>query len=225
MKPYHNAITIFVLLSILLAGCGLAGQRREVINYTTYTFCKLEETPNLSIYAPWQKKTRRIKLPPNGSITIRDRGKDYILYLISCDGRYVADNYMSWPEPGEPWIVVNATDLESLHAPPPKPTRTPAVVTIKNGTGRDICSIRLGYPREPDSFGNNLLKQSMPSGHQIVLHEPEEIEYAVYVLQIQFCDGKDYETKAITFADIMTITLRGEEQDTRDLSVEREEAK
>jgi len=225
MKPYHNAITIFVLLSILLAGCGLAGQRREVINYTTYTFCKLEETPNLSIYAPWQKKTRRIKLPPNGSITIRDRGKDYILYLISCDGRYVADNYMSWPEPGEPWIVVNATDLESLHAPPPKPTRTPAVVTIKNGTEKDICSVQFSRWREPFQFNNNILDQTMPPDYQIELKEPEDIKWGTFVIKVGFCNGNEYITKQVTFADIMTITLRGEEQDARDLSVEREEAK
>ena len=228
--PQHSPLTSLVamiLATIFLAGCGFGGQRREVINYTSYTFCKVEERPNLSIYAPWQKKTRRIELPPNGSITIRDRGKDYILSVWSCDGRYMISNYNHRPEPGEPWYLGESDvwDSQREHIPKPKPTRTPAVVTIKNGTEKDIRSIELSLRKKPYKFSLSILDDILQDGAQIVLYEPQDIKYSTNVLKITFCDGNEYITQQVTFSDIITITLRGEEQDTRDLLVEREKAK
>jgi len=224
MKTGSVLLVSVTLAIIFLAGCGLAGQRREVINYTTHAFCKLEERPNLSIYAPWDKKTRRIKLPPNGSIKIRDRGEKYILNIWTCDGRYMISNYNHRPEPGEPWILgeMDVWDSQQKYKPTPMATRIPVVLTIINDTGRDICSVRFSRWREPYQFSDNVLTRTMIPGDQIVLREPEDINWGIYVLKIYFCDETEYLTEAVVFEEIMAITLRGAEQDAHDLLVEKE---
>ena len=50
---------LVLAVMLFLAACGSGGQQREVVNHSHHTFCKVEETSNLSIFAPWQKKTRR----------------------------------------------------------------------------------------------------------------------------------------------------------------------
>ncbi len=216
---------IFLLVAVFLAGCGLRGQRREVINYTDHAFCRVEEVPNLSIYAPWDKKTKHIKLPPNGSITIRDRGEKYILHIWSCDGRYMVSNYNHRPESDDPWILseMDVWDTQEKYEPTPRPTRTPAVVTLKNETGKSICSLRLSPPEwKGYQFGENILGDVWEPGQQIVLHEPAQIRFAVYALGIDLCDGTGYITEEISCDSIMTVTLRGAEQDTHGLLVERQ---
>jgi len=104
----------FSLVLLILAGCAPSppDQRREVINHTPYTFCKVVETPNLSIYLPWQKKTHRIELPPNGRTVIRDRGREYILRLYTCDDHYMVSNLRHWTELGEPWVLTEDMVLD-----------------------------------------------------------------------------------------------------------------
>jgi len=227
MKKQGMLAIIFTLAIMLLAGCGLAGQRLEVINDTSYTFCKVEQTPNLSVYAPWQKRTKHIRLRPGEKISLSGGDKKHILYLETCDGHYGVSNYDRWPDPGEPWIIDEGIlwDRTKKYVPKPKPTRTPAVVTIKNGTEKDICSIELSLRKKPYKFSPSILDDILQDGAQIVLYEPQDIKYSTNVLKITFCDGNEYITQQVTFSDIITITLRGEEQDTRDLLVEREKAK
>ena len=221
MKRYGIAF-LFLVLGGLFAAC-TSSEKIIVINNTSHTFCKVERTPNLSIYAPWQKKTSRIRLHPGETVSLSGGDENHILYLLTCDERYMVSNYRQRPEPGEPWVLTDSmvADMAIEFVPTPMATRIPVVLTIINDTGRDICSVRFSRWREPYQFSDNVLTRTMIPGDQIVLREPEDINWGTYVLKIYFCDETEYLTEAVVFEEIMAITLRGEEFDTLDLLTER----
>ena len=221
----HRTILFLFLLMVtgLFTAC-TSSEAVKVINNTSYTFCKVKQTPNLSVYAPWQKKISRIKLHPGETISLSGGDENHILYLFTCDDRYVVSNYNHRPNPGEPWVLTDdiVSDIEEAPNPTPIPTRTPVNLTIANGTGKDVCSIQFSRRREPLQFSENILTQTMSLGDEIVLHEPKDIEWGTFVIKISFCDGSDYVTEAVVFENVMTIILRGEVFDTHDLRIERQ---
>ena len=230
--PQHSpliSLAAMILATIFLAGCGFGDQHLKVINDTSYTFCKIVRFPDRSINAPWSGKITKVKLPPGESISIKEDRETFLIDIFTCDDRFVITKQpFDRNESGDSWILANEDliDRTAKYEPTPKPTRMPAMVTIKNRTEKDICSLRLSPPKWMGyQFGENILNNTLRPGAQMTLHEPEQIKYATYAIGVGFCDGTEYITKEATFADIMTITLRGEEQDTRDLLVEREEAK
>jgi len=217
------SLLLFLALAGLLAACTSSG-KVTIINKTSHTFCKAERTPNLSIYAPWQKRTYRINLPPGRKVKLADVDKEHILYLSTCDDRYVISNYLEWPKHGEPWVLTDdkVTDMEVPYNPTPKPTRIPVVLTIVNDAGKDICSLQLASRRKPYIFGDNILAQAMAPGEQIILTEPEHIMWGSYVINVHLCDDDEYITEEVTFEGIMTIRLRGAEPDAHDLLIEKQ---
>ena len=216
------SLLFLALFATLLFGCSASGKKVTVINNTTHTFCKVERKPNLSIYFPLQKRTHRIRLRPGETTSLSGGDEKHILHLITCGGRYAISN---WPEYDDPWVLTDAmlADLEAEYIPTPLPTRVPAVVTIVNNTGKDICSIQLARWRKPYQFNGNILERTWSPGEQIVLAEPQDIHWGTYVVRVHFCDGDEYITEAVTFEGIMTVTLRGEAQDSESLLIEHQQ--
>ncbi len=212
------SLLFLALFAALLVGCSASGKKVTVINNTTHTFCKVERTPNLSIYFPLQKRTHRIRLRPGETASLSGGDEKHILYLITCGGRYAISN---WPEYDDPWVLTDAmlADLEAEYSPTPMPTRIPAVVTIVNNTGKDICSMQFSLRRK-NNFGDNILERAWSPGEQIVLAEPRDIYWGTYVIRVHYCNGEEYITEAVTFEEIMTVTLRGEAQDSESLLIE-----
>ena len=216
-------LLLFVVL-FTLSGCSASGKKVTVVNNTTHTFCKVERTPNLSIYFPLQKRTHRIRLHPGETASLSGGDEKHILRLRTCDGRYYVSNLHFRPEPGEPWILTDDMiidrNIEYHHTP--MPTRVPAVVTIVNNTGKAICSTQFSL-RLKNNFGDNILERTWSPGEQIVLAEPQDIHWGTYVVRVHFCDGDEYITEAVTFEGIMTVTLRGEAQDSESLLIEHQQ--
>lgn len=217
------SLLLFLALAGLLAAC-TSSDKVTIINKTSYAFCKMERTPNLSIYAPWQKNTQRIHLPPGETAFLSGGDKEHVLRLRTCDGRYYVSNFRFRPEPGEPWILTDdmIIDRDIEYHPTPRPTRIPIVLTIVNDAGKDICSLRLALRLKPYKFGDNILAQAMAPGGQIVLTEPEHITWGTYVINVHFCDDDEYITEEVTFEGIMTVRLRGAEPDAHDLLIEKQ---
>ena len=226
---YYVILVIIMLWILLSAACTPSQGNFKIINRTELTFCKIIRFPDRSINAPWSGKTTRVKLPPGESVFIREDRETFLIDILTCDGRFaITKQPFDRNELGDSWVLTNKDliDRTEKYEFTSKPTRTPAVVTIKNETGKDICSLRLSPPEWMGyQFGENILSDTLHPGAQVILHEPEQIKYATYALSIEFCDGTEYITKEVTFADVITITLRGAEQDTSDLLVKREEAK
>ena len=220
IKAYLFTFVVLLLLLISVAACS-SSDKITVVNNTSYTFCKVERTPNLSVYFPLQKRAHRIRLHPGETTSLSGGDKKHILHLSTCDGRYVAGN---WPEYDDPWILTDdmLADMEAEYIPTPLPTRVPAVVTIVNHTGKAICSTQFSL-RLKNKFGDNILARAWSPGEQIVLAEPRDIHWGTYVIKVHYCNGDEYITEAVTFEEIMTIILRGEESDAHNLLIEKSE--
>ena len=218
------ALTVALLLSACIGG---KDDVVTVTNDTPYTFCKVEQTPNLSIYAPWQVKTRVILLRPGKSLSLSGGDEEHILHLETCDGHYGVSNYGHWPEPGEPWVITEDSlwDRTKEYVSTPHPTRIPAVVTLQNETGKAICSLQLSPPEWMGyQFGENILDAPLQPGETLTLREPEQIKYATYAIGVTPCDGDQYVTDPVTFQYKTTIILRGAPLDTQEnLKFEHEE--
>jgi hypothetical protein len=229
MKHYIVLVIIFILWFFLGAACVPSSGNFEIINHTDVSFCKIVRFPDKSINAPWSGKITKIKLSPGKSIFIEENRETFLIDIFTCDDRFVITKQpFDRNRLGDSWILTNNSLIGrvSEYDPTPRPTRTPAVVTIKNETGKNICSLRLSPPEWMGyEFGENILGDVWQTDEQVVLHEPEQIKYATYALGVGFCDGTGYTTKEVTFEDIMTIALRGPDQDIHDLLAEKQGAK
>ena len=223
MKSSYGFAFISLLLLLISSAACFSSDTVTVVNNTSYTFCKVERTPNLSVYFPPQKITHRIRLHPGETASLSGGDEKHILRLRTCDGRYYVSNLHFRPEPGEPWILTDDMiidrNIEYHHTP--MPTRVPAVVTIVNNTGKAICSTQLSL-RSKNKFGDNIMERTWSPGEQIVLAEPRDIHWGTYVIKVHYCNGEEYITEAVTFEEIMTIILRGEEPDTHDLLIKKQ---